>query len=183
MKTENNNMNNNCEQIQLLIEDYLDGMISSEDKLRMEKHISSCNDCKAYLEYTVMLIDNTLLMAKNDKVTIEKRKELWNKIESRITSTVSTGDTHVYNMSGLEDEYIPGPTPNSKTHLPFGEDGRGFSAAKARTLYRSYDCNRFNDWVRNIQKIRSNGSRAWSSRNCSHYLAGGGTCKSDRSVN
>jgi hypothetical protein len=82
----------------------------------MEEHISSCNDCKAYLEYTVMLIDNTSLMAKNDRIPAEKKAALWNKIESKITPRVSKGDAHVYNMSGLEDEYIPGPaiTPSTK---------------------------------------------------------------------
>ena len=103
----NKNMNNNCEQIQLLIEDYLDGMISTEDKTRMEQHISSCNECKAYLEYTVMLIDNASLLAREDKINSGKKLELWNKIESRIAAQSSGGDRRIYNMSGLEDEYIP----------------------------------------------------------------------------
>lgn len=117
MKTENKNMNNNCEQIQLLIEDYLDGMISNDDKVRMENHVSSCNDCKSYLEYTVMLIDNTLLMAKNDMITDEKKAAFWNKIESKISSGSSGGEKHIYNMSGLEDENIP---QGKEYHEPSG---------------------------------------------------------------
>ena len=105
---DNLNMNNNtCEEIQLLIEDYLDGMISTENKKRMEEHVSSCNDCKSYLEYTVMLIDNTTLMARNDKIADKTKDKIWNNIESSITAASPADNTPIYNMSGLEDEYIP----------------------------------------------------------------------------
>ncbi|HJY64865.1 MAG TPA: zf-HC2 domain-containing protein, partial [Ignavibacteria bacterium] len=128
MKTENQFMNN-CEQIQLLIEDYLDGMISTGDKKRMEEHISSCNECKSYLEYTVMLIDNTQLMAREDKISGDKKSAIWNKIEAKITAkSLQDGDSRIYNMSGLEDEYVPplSPTPlkSPKPELP-AETGRG----------------------------------------------------------
>src|SRR4030095_672439 len=115
MKNENLNMNNNCEEIQLLIEDYLDGMISTENKTRMEKHISSCNRCKSYLEYTVMLIDNTSLMARNDKISEDKKRALWNNIEASINHPTAN-DGQIYNMSGLEDEYIA-PTTLPKTEV------------------------------------------------------------------
>ncbi|HEY3252224.1 MAG TPA: zf-HC2 domain-containing protein [Ignavibacteria bacterium] len=119
MKFENLNMKSNiCKEVQLLIEDYLDGMISTENKKGMEQHISSCNNCKAYLEYTVMLIDNTSLMSKQDRLSDEKKNQLWNNIESKINSTSSAGDTQIYNMSGLEDEYIPPRlTPSERTEV------------------------------------------------------------------
>jgi len=107
MKFDNLNMNNNtCEEIQLLIEDWLDGMISTENKKRMEEHISSCSECRSYLEYTVMLIDNTAKMASEDMIPAEKKELIWNRIQEKITAPA--GDSsHIYNMSGLEDEYIP----------------------------------------------------------------------------
>jgi len=106
MKNENQNMNTSCEQVQLLIEDYLDGMISTDNKKRMQEHISSCNECKSYLEYTIMLIDNTQLMAREDKIPDEKKSAIWNRIEAKITPKTAFGDSRIYNMSGLEDEYI-----------------------------------------------------------------------------
>lgn len=107
MKFDNLKMNNNtCEEIQLLIEDYLDGMLSTENKKRMEEHISACTECRSYLEYTVMLIDNTAKMAREDKISGEKKDLIWNRIQEKITAPA--GDSPlIYNMSGLEDEYIP----------------------------------------------------------------------------
>jgi putative zinc finger protein len=108
MKLDNLNMNNNtCEEIQLLIEDYLDGMISTENKKRMEEHVSACTECKSYLEYTVMLIDNTVKMAREDNMPGEKKEQIWNGISEKITASPLTKDSQIFNMSGLEDEYIP----------------------------------------------------------------------------
>jgi hypothetical protein len=109
MKFDNLKMNSNtCEEIQLLIEDWLDGMIAAENKKRMEDHVASCNECRSYLEYTVMLIDNTAKMAGDDTVPKEKKDRIWNSISEKITSPAPGAEEPlIYNMSGLEDEYIP----------------------------------------------------------------------------
>ncbi len=106
MKNEKQKMNN-CEKVQLLIEDHLDGMIRAEDKRLMEEHISSCNECKSYLEYTVMLIDNASLISRGDKLPGVKKSELWANIEAKINARSVQESSQIYNMSGLEDEYIP----------------------------------------------------------------------------
>lgn len=103
----NNNSEINCEKIELLVDEYLDGMISAEEKLLMEEHIKNCANCAKYLEETVVLLEKSVLLSKTDFVSKEKKNDIWNKIETKISAPAKTTDTHIYNMSGLEDEYIP----------------------------------------------------------------------------
>jgi len=114
MKQENNNMiHKNCEQIELLVDDYLEGMISTEDRRKMEEHLSGCHNCRKYLEETVILIEKAVLLSRDEAHGREllptvKQKELWNRIEAKINDSLpEKGSSHIYNMSGLEDEYIP----------------------------------------------------------------------------
>jgi BMFP domain-containing protein YqiC len=117
MKIEGNNMNNEnkyCEEIELLVDEYLDGMITSEDKQKMETHLTGCAGCRKYIEETVFLMEKAVLLSKSDDIISKgKKQELWNKIEAKINAPVNASDTHIYNMSGLEDksagtvEHIP----------------------------------------------------------------------------
>ncbi|MCI0448836.1 MAG: zf-HC2 domain-containing protein, partial [Chlorobi bacterium] len=115
MKTQNTNTNKSCEEIQLLIDDYLDGMISTEDRNIMNSHIAGCTECKKYLEDTVVILEKAALLSRlpaerhgdANMPSKGKKTEMWNKIEFKISSVKPAGDTHIYNMSGLEDEYIP----------------------------------------------------------------------------
>jgi anti-sigma-K factor RskA len=112
MNKVNSNMGNNhkeinCEKTELLVDEYLDGMISAEEKQLMEEHIKTCAGCAKYLEETVVLLEKAVLLSKNDLASKEKKNLIWNKIEAKITSPVKSADTHIYNMSGLEDEYVP----------------------------------------------------------------------------
>ena len=116
MKLENTNMNKNiCEEIELLVDEYLDGMISTDDKKKMDDHITGCAGCKKYLEDTVVILEKAVLLSRLPAVrhgdtklpSKQKKAEIWNKVESKISSANPASDTHIYNMSGLEDEYIP----------------------------------------------------------------------------
>jgi len=108
MKLESNNMKRNiCEETELLVDDYLDGMISTEDKLKMEEHLHSCSACRKYIEETVLLIEKAVLISKDDNVPEGKKTELWNKIEAKINTPDLSDDTHIYSMSGLKDECTP----------------------------------------------------------------------------
>ncbi len=105
MKLETSSMKNNiCEEIQLLVDDYLDGMISAEDKPKMEEHLHSCSKCRKYIEETVLLIEKAVLLPKDNKVTEEKKSELWNKIEVKINVPVASEDSQIFSMNGLKDE-------------------------------------------------------------------------------
>jgi hypothetical protein len=106
MKKENLKMNN-CDQIQLLVDDYLDGMIPAPDKLKMEEHLHSCTACRKYIEETVLLIEKAVLLSKDDKLKSEKKTELWNKIDAKVNPPVTSGDSHIYTMSGQEDKETP----------------------------------------------------------------------------
>lgn len=111
MKSENYTMNNNentkCRQIELLADDYLEGMIAAEDRQKMEQHLAECQSCRKYLEETVFLLEKAVLLSKAEKATNQKQSEIWNKIQDRINKPSETSDTTIYNMSGLEDEDIP----------------------------------------------------------------------------
>ncbi|MEO8512282.1 MAG: zf-HC2 domain-containing protein [Ignavibacteria bacterium] len=103
---------NNCEEVELLVDDYLEGMISTEDRQKMEEHLKGCPACKKYLEETVILIEKTALIAREDEkeetlLAKDKQQELWSGIEAKINSKIPEHDPHIYNMNGFEDEYIP----------------------------------------------------------------------------
>ncbi|HAX49961.1 MAG TPA: zf-HC2 domain-containing protein [Ignavibacteria bacterium] len=113
MKNEITMKYNNCEEIELLVDDYLEGMISNESRQQMEEHLKDCPACRKYLEDTVILIEKTNLIAPEDEngeklLSKEKQQAMWSAIEAKINSKLPEhDDTHIYNMSGLEDEYIP----------------------------------------------------------------------------
>jgi hypothetical protein len=103
---------NYCEETELLVDDYLEGMISTESRQKMEDHLKECDACKKYLEETVLLIEKAALILREDEkenkhLTKEKQHELWNKIEAKINAKLPEHEEHIYNMNGFEDEYIP----------------------------------------------------------------------------
>jgi len=112
MKNEINMKYNNCEEIELLVDDYLEGMISNENRQQMEEHLKGCPACRKYLEETVILIEKTSLIAPEDEkgeklLSKENQQAMWSAIEAKINSKLPEhDDTHIYNMSGFEDEYI-----------------------------------------------------------------------------
>ena len=116
-----------CPEIELLIDDYLDGMIAQEDKKKMEKHLAGCPGCRSYIESTVILVEKAAILSRstgNDLLPKDKQKELWDKIEAGINASLPQKDPHIYNMNGLEDEYIavskkPG-NKNNKQNLNGG---------------------------------------------------------------
>src|SRR5690242_19733173 len=88
-KLNNNNMYNSniCEQIELLIDDYLDGMISAEDKNRMDAHTAECAHCSNYLEETIRLLEKVNAVSKDPvPLSSEKKNRIWNAIETGIAN-------------------------------------------------------------------------------------------------
>jgi hypothetical protein len=127
--TNGNNMKHiNCDEILLMVDDYLEGMISTENRQLMEEHLKSCSGCKKYLEDTVLILDKAAVLGKDEKLlSKDKQNEIWNSIESRINSRLPATDTHIYNMSGHEDEYIPikGVQKISRTRVNSGNGAWG----------------------------------------------------------
>lgn len=122
MKNEINMKHINCEETELLVDDYLEGMISTDNRQKMEEHLKGCTACKKYLEETVLLIEKAVLLGRDEKngsrlLSKEKQQRLWNSIEAKINSTLPEKDSHIYNMNGyntdgFEDEYIAVSDPN-----------------------------------------------------------------------
>jgi anti-sigma factor RsiW len=45
-----------CQELVELVTDYLEGALSSDEHLRFEEHIATCNGCRVYLEQIRMTI-------------------------------------------------------------------------------------------------------------------------------
>jgi hypothetical protein len=85
MKNEKNTDQIKCEEIELLIDEHLDGMIALSDKDIMDKHIANCDSCKKYLQETESLIKKTGAMPQDVfTLSVQKKTGLWNSIESKI---------------------------------------------------------------------------------------------------
>lgn len=85
MKTEKNIKQLNCTEIELLIDERLDGMIALSDKEVMEEHLVKCENCRNYLRETESIIKKTASLPQ-DAVTlsVQKKNELWKSVESKI---------------------------------------------------------------------------------------------------
>jgi len=119
----------NCSEIQMLVDDYLEGMISHEDRQVMEEHLKGCQSCRNYLEDTVLILEKAALMASEDEkeghlLAKTKQQQMWSQIEAKINQKLPLKDSHVYNMNGFEDEYY---TPDNSTdgvkHIPAQKPG------------------------------------------------------------
>ena len=143
MKNEINMKHNYCTEIELLVDDYLEGMISNEKRLQMEEHLKSCPDCRKYLEETVILIEKTNLISpedeKNDKLlSKDKQQAIWNSIEAKINAKLPEQDnTHIYNMNGFEDEYIPVISAGGTKEIKSSPEGISRSAWGSMRYYFS----------------------------------------------
>ena len=50
-----------CKELVELVTEYLEGVLSSEDKERFEIHLATCNDCTTYLQQmrkTIQAVEN-----------------------------------------------------------------------------------------------------------------------------
>ncbi len=85
MNIQNNNADNACEQTELLIDDYLEGMISLKDKEIMDAHIAKCGSCSKYISETSALIkDLNTIPGKDLNLSVSRKNNLWNKVEGGI---------------------------------------------------------------------------------------------------
>ncbi len=92
---------NNCEKTELLIDDYLEGMISLRDKEELDEHLANCSICSRYFTDTTALIKNLgKLSTEQPGLSVQKKNDMWQKVESGI-------DTKKYEKEKaqkLEDE-------------------------------------------------------------------------------
>lgn len=74
-----------CSETELLIDEYLEGMIQLKDKEQMDEHLKDCPSCRDYLKSNELLISKLKLLADdNPYMNNEKKNELWNKIEKNV---------------------------------------------------------------------------------------------------
>lgn len=83
-----------CNEIEILINDYLDNSLSPETKTLFQEHISECSSCRKELEETVILLEKVTVVPSD----ITPAHDLWQNIESRITKKPANGN---------EDKIIP----------------------------------------------------------------------------
>jgi hypothetical protein len=85
MKNGNKMKQLNCDEIELLIDEHIEGMISLSDKETMDEHIAGCDNCRSYLQKTESLIKNiNSLPPETSNLSVQKKNELWNSVESKI---------------------------------------------------------------------------------------------------
>lgn len=70
----------NCKDIEILIDDYIDGLISEDDRRLFEEHLTGCPSCTKKVEETVKLLEKAASLPKN----ILPEHDLWTNIEKRI---------------------------------------------------------------------------------------------------
>ncbi|MEO8210151.1 MAG: FecR domain-containing protein [bacterium] len=85
MNNENLNSKNLCGQSEILIDDYLEGMISLKDKEIIDEHLTVCENCSNYISENTNLIKNlNSLSDKGINLSFQKKNDFWNKIDPKI---------------------------------------------------------------------------------------------------
>lgn len=103
MTDEKNKEKNLCEQVELIIDENLEGMISLKDKELMDSHIASCTNCAKYLEDTTALIKNLKSLPKELNAGSSIRKnDLWKKVRAGI-------DVNKYKTQKVEITTVTNP--------------------------------------------------------------------------
>lgn len=87
MNKENNKekpeIRNFCNETELFIDDYLDGMISLKDQEKMNAHIASCQYCKKYLEDSESLIKKVSALSSSPVIlSTQKKNEIWKNVDA-----------------------------------------------------------------------------------------------------
>lgn len=74
-----------CAETELLIDEYLEGMISLKDKEIMDEHLAICKNCSDYLKETSALVKEINSFAADEVIVSSKKKDdIWSKVESGI---------------------------------------------------------------------------------------------------
>ncbi|MBS1516538.1 MAG: FecR domain-containing protein [Bacteroidetes bacterium] len=85
MTDELKNNNDLCSEMQQLIDDQLDGMISLSDKQKLENHIPGCSNCRQYLKDTLETVNQLDRLNSSRNILQEKEKEnIWENISSKV---------------------------------------------------------------------------------------------------
>lgn len=73
----------NCNEIEIRLNDYLDGVLSVDESVEVEKHLESCLSCRGELLRLRNLMAETAALPKE----LAPKRDLWPQIEGRIAST------------------------------------------------------------------------------------------------
>lgn len=90
-----------CNEFELLISDYLDGVMLPPRKLDFEEHLRGCDKCRAELSETMKLLERIAALPEG----IEPPLDLWKNIETRIAPTNPVKKIHPLNEKGDIEKY------------------------------------------------------------------------------
>ena len=79
-----------CEPFEILIDGYLDGEILPDEKTTLDKHLSTCKECREYMNDTAKLIEKTGFLPKDAELGKEKKNNLWDKIQQAKAANVNS---------------------------------------------------------------------------------------------
>lgn len=90
-----------CNEFELLISDYLDGIISPVQKLEFEEHLRGCENCRKELSETMNLMERVAALPQG----IDPPADLWKNIESRIVPSNPVKNIHPMNEPQSMEKY------------------------------------------------------------------------------
>lgn len=88
MNASTSNTRNFCDEVEKLIDDFLEGEIAPKDKEIMESHLAGCAQCKKYLDNTSELILRLgTASGKYEYLNSQEKDSIWTKISERTDFT------------------------------------------------------------------------------------------------
>ena len=90
-----------CNEFELLISDYLDGVISPAQKLEFEEHLRGCDNCRNELSETMKLLERVAALPNG----IDPPADLWKNIETRIVPSNPVKKIHPMNETPDLNKY------------------------------------------------------------------------------
>lgn len=97
------NNQNNCEDFEILLDEYIDGEISASDKEALENHLSTCTFCKRDLEETLNLSKSASYLSKE----MVPSQDIWNRIEHKISPQMKRSEKKLHNIFSINQKPKP----------------------------------------------------------------------------
>ncbi len=72
-------MNSNCEEMEFLIQLYVDGEIKNDDRQKLEKHLNECRKCRGELVKLELLVDSLEQLGERERELIRNKLLNWVK--------------------------------------------------------------------------------------------------------
>src|SRR5687768_2745079 len=122
----------NCTEVRPLLSSYIDGEATPEERVRVEHHISRCEDCRqALAEYRAIGSDIRALVVPMPPASL--RRDVWKAIDARKSGRRVAGNT-VGNAGKTQPALFPRPQGRWSAAAIFTSLGNGWAKALPAAL-------------------------------------------------